>query len=396
MANYIYKKVGRIVFGLFSPDMIKKMAVCKVVTPELYDKEGYPVDGGLMDVRMGVIDPGLVCPTDGNKLRDCPGYFGYMELARPVVHIKYVDFILSVLRSFCRDCNKILITEEKFNSKKMTRKELAAFTKNVKKCPHCQAKQYTVKIEKPTSFVENDRRLSPIELLSRLEKVSDDDLFTFGVNPKASRPEWMVLTNLPVPPVTMRPSITLETGERSEDDLTHKLSDIVRINQRLFENINAGAPEIIVEDLWDLLQYHITTFFDNSLPQLPPARHRSGQPLKTISERIKSKDGRIRHNLAGKRTNYSARTVISPDPMLELNEVGVPKEIAMKLTVPERVNEWNIEHIKKFIQNGAENYPGANYIVRPDGKKKKITDETKESALEELQPRYIVERHLMY
>src|SRR3990170_9148791 len=154
----------------------------------------------------------------------------------------------------------------------------------------------------------------------------------------------MIMTILSIPPVTMRPSITLESGERSEDDLTHKLGDIVRINQRLFENINAGAPEIIIEDLWDPLQYHITTFFDNNVSQLPPARHRSGQPLKTITERIKSKEGRIRHNLAGKRTNFSSRTVISPDPNIALNEVGVPKLVAMKITVPERVTEWNMPY----------------------------------------------------
>jgi len=127
----------------------------------------------------------------------------------------------------------------------------------------------------------------------------------------------------------------------------------------------------------------------------PPARHRSGQPLKTLTERIKSKEGRIRHNLAGKRTNFCARTVISPDPMLELNEVGVPDVIAMKLTVPEKVNSWNTEYLKKFIQKGPKIYPGANYIIRPDGKKKKITDETKEASLEEIQPGYTVERHLM-
>jgi DNA-directed RNA polymerase subunit A' len=205
----------------------------------------------------------------------------------------------------------------------------------------------------------------------------------------------MIFTVMPIPPVTMRPSITLESGERSEDDLTHKLGDIVRINQRLFENINAGAPEIIIEDLWDLLQYHITTFFDNEVAQLPVARHRSGQPLKTLTARIKSKEGRIRHNLAGKRTNFSARTVISPDPMLDLDEVAVPFEIAMKLTVPERVTSWNMEYLKNFLSKGPGAYPGANYIVRPDGKRKKITDETKEQLLEELQPGYTVERHLL-
>ncbi len=323
MERYVYKKVGAIVFGLFSPKQIKKMAAAKIVTPELYDKEGYPVDGGLMDVRLGVIDPGLKCKTCGGKLKECIGHFGYIEIARPVIHIKYMPAIYRVLKSTCRICSRILaqdqdvvpyinsldqIEKEKgIEAKKRTIKKFLADIKGTKKCPHCKEKQYDIKIEKPTSFFENEKRLSPIEVRSRFEKIPDQDIVALGINPEYARPEWMILTILPIPPVTTRPSITLETGERSEDDLTHKLGDIVRINQRLFENINAGAPEIIIEDLWDLLQYHVTTFFDNSVAQVPPARHRSGQPLKTLTERIKSKEGRFRHNLAGKRVNYAAR-----------------------------------------------------------------------------------------
>ncbi len=409
--RFTYKKVDRIIFGMLSPKMIKKMASAKVVTPELYDKEGYPVDGGLMDIRLGVIDPGLKCKTCGSKLKECIGHFGYIELARPIIHIKFVGLILTLLRCTCRDCGKILIPKNKVDKyaeeldqveemmgleeRRRRIKSIIASLKTVSKCPHCKARQFKVAVEKPYTFIENEKRLSSIELRSRLEKLSDEDCLIFGINPKVARPEWAVLTVLAIPPVTIRPSITLESGERSEDDLTHKLGDIVRINQRLFENINAGAPEIIIEDLWDLLQYHVTTFFDNAVAQLPPARHRSGEPLKTISERIKSKEGRIRHNLAGKRTNFSARTVISPDPMIGLNEVGVPKVVAAKLSVPERVTEWNMDYLKAFVERGPKKYPGANYIARPDGKRKKITDETKEQLLEELQPGYIVERHIM-
>jgi len=406
----ISKKIQSIIFGIMGPKFIKEMASAKVVTPELYDKEGYPVDGGLMDVRLGVIDPGLKCKTCGSKLKECIGHFGYIELARSIIHIKFVKEILDLLRSTCRACGRILIPQNKIDKhigtlevigeelgladrrKKVA--EIIAGLKTINKCPHCKEKQLKIRLEKPTTFLEDDKRLSPIEIRTRLERVPDEDLEVFGMNSKAVRPEWMVLTVMPIPPVTMRPSITLESGERSEDDLTHKLGDIVRINQRLFENINAGAPEIIIEDLWDLLQYHITTFFDNEVAQLPPARHRSGEPLKTITARIKSKEGRIRHNLAGKRTNFSARTVISPDPKLNINEVGVPLVIAMKLTVPEKVTEWNIKFLKKFVEKGSDVYPGANYIIRPDGKRKKITDETKEQLLEELQPGFIVERHL--
>lgn len=411
LQRYIHKRVKAIVFGVLSPKLVKKMASAKIVTPELYDKEGYPVDGGLMDIRLGVIDPGLKCKTCGSKLKECVGHFGYIELARPIVHIKFVSQLLKVLRGTCLECGNVLIPPARLVK---IRKELERINKErgpqamreaadkIKfpakastKCPHCKAKQLAIALEKPTTFLENQKRISPIEVRTRLEKLSDADCELFGMNPKAMRPEWMILTVLPIPPVTMRPSITLESGERSEDDLTHKLGDIVRINQRLFENINAGAPEIIIEDLWDLLQYHVTTFIDNEVAQLPPARHRSGQPLKTLSERIKSKEGRIRHNLAGKRVNFCARTVISPDPMIAINEVGVPKVVAMKLTVPEMVTDWNLEYLKKFVENGPTKYPGCNYIVRPDGKKKKITEETKEASLEEIQPGYVVERHLL-
>jgi DNA-directed RNA polymerase subunit A' len=414
-SEYVHKEVDSITFGLFSPKMIKKMASVKVVTPELYDKEGYPVDGGLMDTRLGVIDPGLKCRTCGGKIKECHGHFGYIELARPIIHIKFVNVVLNLLRCTCQDCGRVLssnvesmisalddvedddsdedLTSDGARSRQI--KELISNLKNVSKCPHCEAKQGKITIEKPTTYLEDEKRISPIEIRTRLERIPDEELAIFGMNGSVIRPEWMVQTIMPIPPVTMRPSITLESGERSEDDLTHKLGDIVRINQRLFENINAGAPEIIIEDLWDLLQYHVTTFYDNDVAQLPPARHRSGQPLKTITSRIKSKEGRIRKNLAGKRTNFSARTVISPDPRLEINEVGVPEEIAMNLTVPEQLNAWNADYLKTFIKNGSKKYPGANYIVRPDGKRKKITDETKEQFLEEIQPGYIVERHLM-
>ena len=407
--NYISKQVKSITFGLFSPKDVKKMAVAKVVTAELYDKEGYPVDGGLMDIRLGVIDPGFRCKTCGSKLKECNGHFGYIELARPIVHIEYVAKILDALRGTCSECGKALIAENLIQShkdhleslgknldiKKEYIRKIRDSMKKIKKCMHCKAKQYTTKLEKPSTFVENDRRLDPIEVRTRLERIPDDHVVFLGLNPEFARPEWVVLTLLLIPPVTMRPSITLESGERSEDDLTHKLGDIVRINQRLFENINAGAPEVIVEDLWDLLQYHVTTYFNNDIAQVPPARHRSGQSLKTLEERIKRKEGRFRHNLAGKRVNFSARTVISPDPKIKPDEVGIPIIVAMELTIPERVTEWNIEKMKELISRGSENYPGANYVIRADGKKKKITEQTKEQLLEELMPGFVVERHLV-
>lgn len=385
------KQVRALRFSLISPDQIKRISTAKIVTPELYDIDGFPVDGGLMDLRLGAIDPGVRCRTCGKRVKECPGHPGSIELARPVFHIKYIPLIELCLRSFCPKCGKLTLSDEKQKDLKPALRAKKA--RDVRKCPHCAETIERVKLEKPSTFMLGKKRLSPIEVREKLVNISDEELKKVGINPKTCRPEWAVIALLLVPSVTVRPSITLDTGERSEDDLTHKLSDIIRSNQRLWENLNAGAPEVIIEDLWDLLQYHITTFFDNNVTRIPPARHRSGQPLKTITERIKGKEGRIRHNLAGKRVNYSARTVISPDPLIKINEIGVPFEIAKIITVADNVTTTNIEAMKELIKQGST-YPGANYVIRPDGKRKKITDALKDELCAEIQPGYKIERHL--
>jgi len=391
MKKTISKKIGEIKFSLLSPEQIKKISVAKIVTPELYDIDGYPVDGGLMDLRLGAIDPGVRCRTCGGRIKECLGHPGSIDLAKSIMHLKYIPLIELGLRSFCHDCGKLMLSDK--DCEKYSPSERAKKAKDAKKCPHCQANQEKVKLDKPTNFYKGRTRIFPTEIREHLVKIPNSELKKIGVNPITCRPEWAILTTLLVPAVTVRPSIILETGERSEDDLTHKLSDIIRANQRLWENLNAGAPEVIIEDLWDLLQYHVTTFFDNTVARVPPARHRSGQPLKTITERIKGKEGRIRKNIAGKRVNYSGRTVVSPDPNLKINEVGIPFEIAKIVTVAENVIDLNKEKLSTLIRNG-ETWPGANYIIRPDGRKKKITKELQEEIIEEIKPGYKVERHL--
>jgi len=386
-------KVDRIEFSVLSPEMIKKMAVAKITKTELYDQEGYPVEGGLMDPRLGTIDPGIRCRTCGGSIGECQGHFGYLELVKPVIHVHYTKIIFSLLKIFCKKCGRILLEDkeiEDVKNKKLTIKDIVKIVK--KKCPYCKTEQGKIKFIKPYTYFEDNNQLNPLQIRERFEKISSEELELIGL--KNIRPEWFIITLLPISPVTVRPSITLETGERSEDDLTHKLVDIVRINDRLKENIELGAPEFIIEDLWELLQYHVSTYFDNELAGVPPARHRSGRILKTLSQRLKTKEGRFRGNLAGKRVNFSARTVISPDPMIDIDEVGVPLSIAKELTVPMRINEKNLEEARKLVLNGPETWPGANYIIRPDGRRKKITELNKEELAKEVNVGYVVERHI--
>jgi len=195
---------------------------------------------------------------------------------------------------------------------------------------------------------------------------------------------------LSVPPITIRPSITLESGIKSEDDLTHKLVDIIRINLRLKDNIDAGAPQLIIEDLWDLLQYHVTTYFDNNTAGVPPAKHRSGRALRTIVQRLKGKKGRFRHNLTGKRVNFAARSTVTPDPFIKISEVGIPKKIADELTVPERVTEWNKKQMQKIVKETGK----VVYVIRPDETKKRVDETNKDEIAEELDVGFRIERKL--
>ncbi|HVP22941.1 MAG TPA: DNA-directed RNA polymerase subunit A' [Conexivisphaerales archaeon] len=409
------KTVGGIGFCVFSPSEVRKYSTVEITVPETYDEDGMPVQGGLMDSRLGVLEPGQKCGTCGNTSARCPGHFGHIELAEPVLHVAFVTITHTLLVATCRSCGRILLPEDEVkayreqivvkgyttpNIVERISKEIIAKAKKAKVCPHCGKKKLEVEFTKPHLFHEiNDEggavRLLPAAIRERMERIVDDDLILLGFDPKSAKPEWLVLQVLPVPPVTVRPSITLETGIRSEDDLTHKLVDILRVNQRVRESKESGTPPLIVQDLVDLLQYHVTTYFDNEVSGIPQAHHRSGRPLKTISQRLKGKEGRFRGSLSGKRVDFSSRTVISPDPSLDISEVGVPAEVAKKLTVPEKVAPWNIEHLKTLVVNGPTTHPGANYIIRPDGVKIRLEFAGDRQAISEaLAPGYVVERHL--
>jgi DNA-directed RNA polymerase subunit A' len=406
----ITKQIAKISFGVVSPSLIKKIGVVNVITPEIYDADGYPVKKGLMDPNMGVIDPGLRCKTCGGRMKTCPGHFGYITLSKPVVQIIYANTVYNLMRCTCGECGRIKMSQKKIDDWKAKFEEvnnthnlekrralmstLINALKTVKSCPYCNSKTKEVKFVKPTSYQVAGERIWPNQIKEWFEKIPDEDLIAMGYDPTVIRPEWFILELLLVPPITIRPSITLESGERSEDDLTHKLSDIVRVNQRLLENINAGAPEIIVEDLWDLLQYHVTTFFDNKVSQIPPAKHRTRRALRTLAQRLGGKEGRFRSNLAGKRVNFCARSVISPDPNININELGVPMHVAKELTVPETITDWNLTWAKNLIKNFGK-YPSASYVKTEEGKRRKITVDTVAQILEDIQPGWVVERQMM-
>jgi DNA-directed RNA polymerase II subunit RPB1 len=390
-------------FGVFSPDEIVRRSVVEVTSASTQEGK----IGGISDPRMGVLENGKLCRSCGLNNHGCPGHFGHYRLARPVYYIQFFKMVLKILRCVCIKCGKLLINKEM--SKNLRRmkgenrwKAVLVACQEITRCgeqtedgcgarqPHRYHDEDICRIVAEwkgmitTEVVNGDvtdmagtemitkgtvrRFLEPEYVHRLLRRISDEDVDFMGFSRLWCRPDWMVCTVLAIPPPQVRPSVLQDNNQRSEDDLTQKIIDIIKTNVTLAEKIAKGAKKKAIDEFTTLLQYHVATLVDNDIPGVAQSAQRSGRPLKSLQQRLGTKEGRIRNNLQGKRVEFSARSVITPDPNISVAELGVPMKIAMNLTFPERVTAFNIARLYAYVQNGPDKYPGAKSIQRVEGR----------------------------
>ena len=384
-----YETIVGVQFSIFSPEEIEKRSVVEITSQSTYEGNE-PKIGGLFDPRMGVLENGKLCRSCGQTNHDCPGHFGHYRLARPVYFIQFFPMIMNILRCVCIRCSKLLI-DKKIHTAILSKrgesrwKEVLALCNGISRCGQenedgCGAAQPSKYVREGIAkivahYTDKQKQGLEVEYVHRLFRhIIDEDVDFMGFSRFWCRPDWMICTVLPIPPPQVRPSVIQDNNQRSEDDLTHKLFEIIKNNVTLQKKIeqrraDGGSTSNNVIDEWtNVLQYHVATLVDNQIPGVAPSAQRSGRPLKSIQQRLGSKEGRIRYNIQGKRVEYSARSVITPDPNISVGELGVPMEIAMNLTFPERVTPYNREKLYKLVQNGTTKYPGAKTIERADGR----------------------------
>jgi DNA-directed RNA polymerase II subunit RPB1 len=245
-----------------------------------------------------------------------------------------------------------------------------------------------------SNLADSKSKLTPDACLKAFSHMSDENIKLLGLDPKHAKPAWLIVTVLPVAPPHVRPSVAVGGGlQRSEDDITHKLADIIKANTALANAKKSGQVRQVLQTFEEYLQYHVATLIDNQIIGVAAAKQRSGKALKTFRERLVGKGGRVRGNLMGKRVDFSARTVITADPILSMHQVGVPKTIASNLTVPERVNRYNMRKLEALVARGPKQHPGAKFIIRENGERFDLNVAKGNQTV--LKPGYIVERHLM-
>jgi len=442
-------KISHVCFGMQSSQEVEKAAHIEVVGKNLYnqDADRTPIAYGVLDNKMGTSQKSQKCSTCGHGLSDCVGHFGYINLELPVYHVGYFRSIIQILQTICKSCGSVLLKQtdrdifrEKLKNpnmayltKKGLRKKILEKAKKFTQCPKCQARNGVVKkcgllkishepyrsfkknsevvLDKLAEYdelVEKNKEvesllgnalihvLNPMEVLTLFERITDADLPFLLMDKSASRPEDMILTRMSCPPLCIRPSVVsdLKSGT-NEDDVTMKMTEIVFLNDVIMKHRQSGANSKMIQDDWDFLQLQCALHINSQLSGIP-ADKAPKKYMRGFVQRLKGKQGRFRGNLSGKRVDFSSRTVISPDPNLRIEQVGVPIHIAKILTYPEQVNSSNLQFMKQLVLNGPNKHPGANFVeIYGRTQKKFLKFADRKEMAKHLKPGDLVERHMI-
>ncbi|KAK0107000.1 hypothetical protein ONS95_003715 [Cadophora gregata] len=451
VVDNVPKKFASLKFGIQSNTQIVNQGVLEVSDRILYNMEKgrKPMENGPLDTRLGTSSKTGICETCGEGLQNCNGHFGHVRLALPAFHIGYLKLTQMFLQNICKDCARVLLTESErraflkqlrvpgIDNLKRTQvcKKINEQCRKVRLCPYCDAvngqirklaplrlahdryqafnKSTAAKKVAPPSMVvyhksfeeakknnaELDKHLkkamddlNPLRVLNLFKMITPSDCELLGLNPAEGRPEMFIWQFVPAPPICIRPSVAQENAS-NEDDLTTKLAEIVHVSSMIRAALQRGQPIQTIVEQWDFLQTQIALYVNSDVPGLQDKGN--GKAIRGFCQRLKGKQGRFRGNLSGKRVDFSARTVISPDPNMSIEQVAVPVLVAKNMTYPERVQRQNIEKLRQCVLNGPEVHPGANQIVKKDSDHKiSLKFARRPDAAKNLRIGDVVERHL--
>ena len=399
----VCEKIEAIDFSLGSNAEIERLGVSKLTLLNDEKKKG------LQDEMLGVFERRQLCRTCGQDCQKCPGHTGAMFFPVPVYHMGYIETVLKILRSVCFFCARLrqapppgeevlsYSNHSQFAKKKFARVYGSCRTR--KTCIHCNGpcpdyiragNGIDIIWSPKTQFasVEEEKFAKSFNIFTVdniLLCIPDEDLRLMGFNPEMSHPKDTILWLLLIPSPAIRPSVVTSEGskKRGQDDITVKLQDINKKRTDVIEYLKTStwkregqgyssdvpAMPSALEQLVDRLQVEVALYMNNSQKlKKASTTARVTANMKSIMCKLKGKDGRIRGNLMGKRVNFCARTVITPDASIDINELGVPVDIALQLTIPERVTHLNIKRLTECVRRGTNLVGGASTIITKDAK----------------------------
>lgn len=391
-------QVKSITFSILSKEEINDRSVLGI-TDGKTDIKGTKVHQGIdkdtpgpNNKRLGVLSSKELCVTCGKTNIQCPGHFGHINLEIPVYHPNYVKTIVRILNCVCVKCYNCRKTKEYVefipqleNTKGPERlKQMMKACSTVKICWNCKQntpkyiydkKLFNIAIKEKDGTTIIVATSDVLDILSHISNETllligfnnyliDSDLYknnitfpSYNVNHRHQiRPESFIFTKFAVLPRAARPHSCVD-GTDFSDDLTEVIVAIVKLNESLKDlkpkkDVN---PQVHRKQIEAKLTSYVQIYINNKATAGSGSSYGTKnitRQFKTINQRLSSKDGQLRKELMSKRVNHSSRTVIGSGPDLELNQVGVPFDIAKIIVMEEIVKKWNIKGINNLLVNG--------------------------------------------
>jgi DNA-directed RNA polymerase beta' subunit len=415
------KGIKNIVLSVQSPE-VRRLLSYVDVNDYSGIESGITKPYSLYDLRMGTVLNKVKCATCKHGVnKDC-GHFGMIKLAVPIFNILYLDHIKNVLVSTCFKCGTFLIRPGPLMNRilkypkelRMNYVKHYAVSKKYSKCPVCNfvndityriMKGFDIQFKRKSVEQQKFESINPTVVLSNFKNLRNKDIEVMGFDTMRSRPEWFILEEILVPGTPIRPSIISNEGnQRSESNIYKHLSGIVKANNKLMKELETRTIfEDKVYKFYEALCFSVASLFTDKISKKSIGGIMSlgsGKLIASIKEMYKDKSGLIRGHLAGKRVDYSSRSVISSESMFMIDELGVPEYICRNLTITEIVNMYNIERLKCAVMVGKRRYPGATRVVKAgNGKERYIflvgDDKKLKGVADNLKYGDIVYRHLV-
>ena len=333
-------------FGIWESEDVVRRSVVEIVHGRSFSN-GKVVSGGPFDERLGtwrnLYDK---CKTCGESGKKCHGHFGHFKLPEAIIHPLFLKTVSSLLEKYCFSCYKLhnaKLTCPKcsciYSVLHGTSKQCIAcgFDKvSYTKCGYCGATKCKWQLKEDGSF-------SASRLKGNFSLVSRESFFTFLSHVKEAK--RFVMSVLPIPPSIIRPpNITSGETVRGQSDMTLNIVEIIKLSNELRLHKESLDLEHVLNEIRGRLFVQISMYISNSSTSTSEHFKKNSGNLQGILDRLKGKQGRFRLNLMGKRSNYTARTVVSGDASLGIEEIGVPISVANTLTKPVRITSYNVAH----------------------------------------------------
>lgn len=408
------KKIKSIQYSILSQEDIDRLAVCEVVSYKGV-VDGHGEDGSLFDERMGSTDERVLCKTCRCRMDTGHGHFGKIHLFEPVYNINFIAYVVVLLNLLCPKCYNCVMPQKYMDqllraTSQAERRDICRKYMNKKKknevvrcrnevCGFMGHFHYSLneKINIDLSIDGEKRMFWARYAHTALKSILSENIDLFGFNSVYSRPENFIIQDLLVIPVNHRqPNIVNEGVKRSESEISALYENIIKTNRSLAESITNHSTDDIIKTKYGLLTLAIAALFSKRFAS--EGMFGKKKSYRSIEEQLNGKEGYIRGRIHGKRVDYCARAHITPDADLKIDQLGIPEHIAMQVTMMEKVTPMNIERLRIVVSRGMDKYPGANRIIKRDGRRLRLQD-TQPKALrlnaDQLENGDLVFRHLI-